>query len=142
MIDTTELVGSYIAAWNETNPARRQSLIARTWALDACYVDPMMESDGHAGIDAMIRGVQERFPGLQFRLAGAIETHHARVRFSWELLPETGEPVARGTDFAVLAEDGRLRSVTGFLDSVPTSKARSFPGCFNLIDRIFSESDG
>ena len=74
MIDTTELVGSYIAAWNETNPARRQSLIARTWALDACYVDPMMESDGHAGIDAMIRAAyRNAFPGLSIPgLAGAI----------------------------------------------------------------------
>jgi hypothetical protein len=120
MHDTTETIANYIAAWNETDPQRRRSLIARTWAEDAAYVDPMMEGHGHAELDAMIGGVQERFPGLRFRLLGAVDAHHARVRFSWELLPESGEAVAKGTDFAQLADDGRLRAVTGFLDSIPS----------------------
>jgi len=118
MTDTIDLIGCCIAAWNETNPERRRSLIARTFAEAASYVDPMMEGHGHAEIDAMIGGVQERFPALRFRLAGAVDTHRGSVRFSWELAPEAGEPVAKGTDFAVLAEDGRLLSVTGFLDAL------------------------
>jgi hypothetical protein len=118
MKDITDVIGRYIAAWNETNPERRRTLIARTFAEAASYVDPMMEGRGHAEIDAMIGGVQERFPGLHFRQTGTVDSHHASVRFCWELAPETGEPVAKGTDFAALAEDGRLRSVTGFLDAV------------------------
>lgn len=114
----SETIERYIASWNETNAERRRALIARTFAEAASYVDPMMEGHGHAEIDAMIGGVQERFPGLRFRLAGAVDTHHGNARFSWELVPETGGPVAKGTDFAALAEDGRLRSVTGFLDAV------------------------
>jgi hypothetical protein len=47
-----------------------------------------------------------------------VDTHHDSVRFSWELAPVAGEPVAKGTDFAALTEDGRMRSVTGFLDAV------------------------
>jgi hypothetical protein len=121
MDDITTLVERYIAAWNETDPANRLSLIAHTWTDDATFVDPMMEGDGHAGIDAMIRGVQERFPGLRFRPFGTADAHHARARFSWELAPESGAPVARGTDFAELSADGRLRSVTGFFDMVAQS---------------------
>jgi hypothetical protein len=42
------------------------------------------------------------------------------VRFTWHLKPESGgDTVAVGIDFGVIAEDGRLRSVTGFLDLVP-----------------------
>jgi hypothetical protein len=118
MNDTIDVIGRYIAAWNETNAERRRSLIARTFTEAASYVDPMMEGRGYPEIDAMIGGVQERFPGLRFRLSGPVDSHHAGVRFSWELAPESGEPVAKGTDFAMLAEDGRLRSVTGFLDAV------------------------
>jgi hypothetical protein len=118
MNDTIDLIGRYIDAWNETDPQRRRSLIARTFAEAASYVDPMMQGNGHAEIDAMIGGVQERFPGLRFRQAGTVDTHHDSVRFCWELAPEVGEPVAKGTDFAALAEDGRFRSVTGFLDAV------------------------
>ncbi len=120
MQDTTNLIGQYIAAWNETDATRRHALIARTWTEDASYVDPLMEGRGHAAIDALIGGVRERFPDLRFRLLGAVETHHARVRFSWELAPERGDAVAKGTDFAELADDGRLRTVTGFLDQMPS----------------------
>lgn len=118
MNDTINVIGHYIDAWNETNPERRRSLIAATFAEAASYVDPMMEGHGHAEIDAMIGGVQERFPNLRFRLSGAVDTHHDSARFSWELAPEAGEPVAKGTDFAAMAQDGRLRSVIGFLDAV------------------------
>ena len=121
MDDITTLVERYIAAWNETDPTNRLSLIARTWAGDATFVDPLMEGEGHAGIDALIRGVQERFPGLRFRPFGTTESHHARARFSWELAPEAGDAVARGTDFAELSADGRLRAVIGFFDMVVKS---------------------
>lgn len=116
---TTDLIEGYIASWNEGDPGRRRALIARTFTEGATYLDPMMQGEGQAGIEAMIAAVQERFPGLRFRLAGKVDGHHDRVRFSWELAPPEGAALARGTDFAVLAADGRLQSVTGFLDMVP-----------------------
>jgi hypothetical protein len=49
-----------------------------------------------------------------------VDVHHDRVRFRWKAVPDGGEePVAAGTDFGVLASDGRLRAVTGFLDQMP-----------------------
>jgi hypothetical protein len=118
MTRTNELIDRYIAAWNEADQRLRLSLIARTWTGDGSYIDPMVEGYGHSEIDALIGVVRERFPTLRFSLLGAVESHHDRLRFSWELGPETGEAVAKGTDFAELAEDGRIRSVTGFLDVV------------------------
>jgi hypothetical protein len=65
----------------------------------------------------MIAGAQQQFPGHRFELAGAPDAHHDRVRFTWHLKPEAGgDTVAVGIDFGVVAEDGRLRSVTGFLE--------------------------
>jgi hypothetical protein len=41
------------------------------------------------------------------------------VRFTWHLKPIAGgDTVAVGVDFGVVAEDGRLSSVTGFLEDV------------------------
>ncbi|HZD25297.1 MAG TPA: nuclear transport factor 2 family protein [Alphaproteobacteria bacterium] len=119
MSKPTELIDRYIAVWNETDPARRRELIALTWTETAHYVDPLMEGDGPAGIDAMVAGVQERFPDHRFRLAGEVDAHHDRVRFGWELAPEGGEPLVAGIDFGVIAADGRLQTITGFLDLVP-----------------------
>ena len=117
----TEVVDRYFAAWNEIDAVRRRALIAQTWVDDASYLDPLMQGQGHAGIDAMIAAVQERFAGHQFHLTGAVDAHHDRIRFAWELAPESGVAVVAGTDFGVVAADGRLRSITGFLDHMPAT---------------------
>jgi hypothetical protein len=117
MTDTTKLIDNYIAIWNEGDPDRRRELIAHTWTDDATYVDPMMTGAGRDGIDAMIAAAQQQFPGHRFELAGAPDAHHDRVRFTWHLKPVAGgDTVAVGVDFGVVSEDGRLSSVTGFLE--------------------------
>lgn len=116
MPDITEIVDSYIAAWNETDPQRRRTLVERTFSADASYLDPLMSGEGVEGIDAMIAAAQQQFPGYRFSVAAGPDAHHDRVRFSWSLALDGGEPVARGLDFALVAEDGRLRAVTGFLE--------------------------
>ena len=70
MDQLTDLIDRYIAVWNETDPAVRRDLIARTWTPTALYRDPVQEGDGRDGIDAMIRTVQERFAGHRFRRTG------------------------------------------------------------------------
>ncbi|HEX6959249.1 MAG TPA: nuclear transport factor 2 family protein [Ferrovibrio sp.] len=116
------LVDRYIAIWNEADAAQRRRLIAETWSEDARYVDPMMRGEGHDGIDALVRGVQAKFPGLRFSRKGQAEMVEGCLRFSWLLGPEDGEALAGGTDFASVV-DGRLRSVTGFIDFAPAMAA-------------------
>jgi hypothetical protein len=62
--------------------------------------------------------VHERFPGHRFRRTGDVESHHDRVRFTWDLAPEAGVPVVSGTDFGVVTPDNRLHAITGFFDHV------------------------
>ena len=119
MNEIKELVDRYIAIWNETDAGSRRTLIARTWAEDARYVDPLMQGDGHDGLDSMIAGVQQRFPDFRFSLLGKADAHGCNLRFSWALGPQGGEAVVKGTDFATLSGDGRLHRVTGFLDQAP-----------------------
>jgi SnoaL-like domain len=121
MNDVTELIDRFIAMWNETDAERRHALIARTWTEDATFLDPVAQGEGRAGIDAIIRGVQERFPGHRLRRTSGPDAHHDRVRFCWELAPEGGAPVVSGTDFVVVGNGDRLQMVTGFFDHVATS---------------------
>ena len=117
MTDPNTIVERYLAMWNETDPARRRALVAQTVTDDAHYVDPLMSGHGVEGISAMIAGAQGQFPGHRFSLHTAPDTHHDRVRFSWSLAAGgDGQPVAVGVDFATLADDGRMRSITGFLE--------------------------
>jgi hypothetical protein len=114
-----ELIERYIACWNEGDAARRRDLIAATFTADASYCDPMLQGEGHAGIDALIAGAQAHFPGLRFSRRGGADAHHDRLRFAWDLGPEGVAPIAGGTDMAVVAPDGRLSAVTGFIDFAP-----------------------
>ncbi|MBO0712062.1 MAG: nuclear transport factor 2 family protein [Acetobacteraceae bacterium] len=123
MSSYAEIVDWYIATWNETDAGRRRDLIARTWTKDARYIDPLAQSQGHHDIDAMIRSVQERFPGLRFRLDGKVDGYADRVRFSWTLAPEQGGALVKGTDFAIVT-DGKLAAVTGFIDQMPQAGAQ------------------
>lgn len=117
MPDTATVVDTYIDAWNETDAERRRELIEQTYTEDASYLDPMMAGEGQDGIDTMIAAVQNQYAGARFELAGAPDAHNDRVRFTWHLkAPDGGDTMAVGIDFGTVAEDGRLRSVTGFLE--------------------------
>jgi hypothetical protein len=116
-----DTVEAYLATWNETDAGRRQAGIARAWTSDGRYRDPLMASDGHAGIDAMVAGVQARFPGFVMRRTSKVDSHNGSARFSWSLGPAPGPAVVEGVDFCALAPDGRLASVVGFIDKMPTT---------------------
>ena len=117
--DAQDIATRYIACWNERDAERRRALLAALWTEEAVYVDPMVRSEGRAGMEALIEGVKARFPEFRFAPKGRADGHGDYVRFSWALGPAGGEAVVEGTDFAVVSADGRLRDVTGFLDRVP-----------------------
>jgi hypothetical protein len=116
--DAARIAEHYIAAWNETDAARRLALLETHWTADARYVDPVMQGAGHAQISALIGGVHQRYPGFRFKLKGNADAHGDHLRFSWILGPSGAEDLVEGTDFAEL-QGGKLRAVTGFLDKVP-----------------------
>jgi hypothetical protein len=115
----TSLADAYVASWNETDPAKRLAAIARVWGERGAYRDPLMASDGHAGIDAMIAGVQAKFAGLVLKRTSKVDSHNGNLRFTWSLGPADGPAVVEGVDFCQLAPDGKLASVVGFIDKAP-----------------------
>jgi hypothetical protein len=70
MTDVNTIASRYIDLWNERTPDRRRQMLAANWASDAKYIDPLMSGDGHDGVDALIAGVQQRFPDFRFQLIG------------------------------------------------------------------------
>jgi SnoaL-like domain len=118
MTDPATIAEKYIALWNETDHARRKGLIAAAWTEDATYVDPMAGGRGHDEINALVGAVHQRFPGHRFALSGQPDGYADHVRFSWTLAAPAAEPIAEGTDFGIVAGDGRLKAITGFLDHV------------------------
>jgi hypothetical protein len=121
-VNVNETVARYIACWNETDAERREHLISQTWTEDGSYIDAHRKGDSHRAIDAMIGAVQQQLPGYRLSLRSGIETHNGFVRFSWSAGGSPDAPLyIAGTDFAVLAPDGRIVSVAGFTDAAPAA---------------------
>jgi SnoaL-like domain len=118
MTDMNTIARRYIDLWNERTPSRRREMLASDWTADARYVDPIMSGDGRDGVDALIAGVQQRFPDFRFTLIGEPNGYGDQLRFQWGLGPDGVDSPIKGTDFALL-KAGRIRSITGFLDQVP-----------------------
>jgi SnoaL-like domain len=117
--NATNLIDGYIAAWNTTDSDARAKKIAEVFAEQVEYTDPLASVHGHEELSALIADAQAQFAGLTFRLAGAPDAHHDVVRFTWELAAGDGEALVIGSDVALIAPDGRIGAVAGFLDKVP-----------------------
>ncbi|MFG3281930.1 nuclear transport factor 2 family protein [Streptomyces sp. NPDC048111] len=115
-------VARYFEAWNAESADDIAKAVAAAWTEDGTYTDPLADVAGHEGVAAVIAGAHAQFPGFAFRPLGAIDGHHDIVRFGWELVSVAdGSAPVVGFDVIALSEDGRIRSVAGFLDRVPAT---------------------
>ncbi|MFC8347519.1 nuclear transport factor 2 family protein [Streptomyces sp. NPDC057280] len=113
-------VARYFEAWNAVDREALTKAVAAAWAADGSYTDPLADVSGHEQIAAVIAAAHEQFPGFVFRQTGVVDGHHDTARFSWELVNEAdGSAPVAGSDVITLDEQGRIRSVLGFLDRVP-----------------------
>jgi hypothetical protein len=114
------LVTQYLEAFNETDPERRRELLDASYTPDCTYTDPHVDLEGTEQIDAFIAQTQERFPGFTFTLGGPVDAHHDQARFQWHAGPDDTPDTYVGFD-VIVAEDGRIRNVYGFMDAAPAA---------------------
>jgi hypothetical protein len=110
----TEVVDTYLAAWNETDSAKRAEMIEASLGTDLWYRDPMLAADGRDAFDATLAAVQEQMPGHVMTRTSGIDHHHDLVRFNWALGVPGQEPAFAGVDMAKYDEDGKLHRIVGF----------------------------
>jgi hypothetical protein len=63
----------------------------------------------------MVSTIFEHYPGHRFVRTSAVDAHHDVVRFTWELVGPDGTVAFGGLDVGQLADDGRLRRISGFI---------------------------
>ena len=123
MASIDEMIRSYVASWNESDPAKRDQIIKKTWSPDGTYRNTTAEFDGYDGIARAVAAAHDAFVanGFVFTLAN-VDTNHDAVRYRWEMLPAGGgEPDSIGTHVAVVGTDGRLVSDHQFIDKAPSA---------------------
>ena len=108
------LVDTYCRAWSEPDADARRELLDEVWDEDGTYTDPMAEVVGRAGLHEHIGALFADFPGMVVTSTSALDVHHDKGRFTWQLvLPDGSVPVA-GTDFVQVTAEGRIGSIVGF----------------------------
>jgi len=120
MQDVQTLVARYMDTFNETDSDRRRELLDALYTPDCTYTDPHVDLRGAAQIDGFIEQTQERFPGVAFTLASAIDAHHEQARFQWHAGTPDAPDAFVGFD-VIVTDDGRIRSVYGFTDAGPAA---------------------
>jgi SnoaL-like domain len=108
------VVDDYVATWNEADPERRGELIARAWADEGTYVDPLAQATGHEALNTMISALRDQFPGHAVVRTSGVDAHHGLIRFGWHLTGADGNVAVEGIDVGIVAPDGRLARLAGF----------------------------
>jgi SnoaL-like domain len=116
-----EVVAAYAAAWNEPDAGVRRRALEKAWTDAGVYSDPTACVEGRDALVAHIAGFHAQMPGARIVLTSGIDEHHGAIRFTWALRAEDGATVTEGVDFGELADDGRLRRITGFFGPPPAS---------------------
>lgn len=102
----------YAAIWS-LDSAERAAELAVCLTDDATYCDPNGLLADPAALSDYMGQFRESVPGARFQI-GSVLYHHDRSLAHWSLLGTDGAALQTGTSFGHLAEDGRLRAISGF----------------------------
>jgi hypothetical protein len=108
-------IAPYLDAWNETDPDRRLARCQEVFAPDAHYIDPFVDATGPEQISEFIGGMQAQFPDHRLERTTSVDAHHDVARFGWAGYAPNGAVAFAGIDVVVLAEDGRIAALAGFI---------------------------
>lgn len=111
-------VDHYVEFWNAETAYEQQRSAARAFSTGVSYHAPVGVLRGpNELIDFRDRFAQHS-PDYVFRPRTEPVGHHDRARVQWELVVD-GKTFATGTDVLELDQDGRIGSITAFLDRAP-----------------------
>jgi hypothetical protein len=88
------------------------------WAEKGKFGTPYGEVAGWDAIEALIAGVQKRFPDSVVRRTTKVDGFGNYLRWGFTLSRADGTPILSGADFAII-ENGKLQLVMGFFDFAP-----------------------
>jgi hypothetical protein len=111
MKDIASIVDSYVAVWNEGDPAKRRQRICEVWAPDGTTCDRLMDARGYDAIEQRVVGSWEKWlsEGKHVFRPNSFAVHHNVIKLDFIMVRLPGEEVeANGLCFLLLDWDGRI----------------------------------
>ncbi|MCF6521742.1 nuclear transport factor 2 family protein [Streptomyces sp. JJ36] len=111
----------YVRFWNAGTEEEQRRLAAAAFTDDVEYRAQIGVLSGAQALMDFRNQFADHMGTVALRPRRQPEVHHDRARFQWEILTGdgAGESFATGTDVLQFEEDGRISSVTVFLDRAP-----------------------
>jgi hypothetical protein len=110
---------TYVAAWQEPDPAARARLIEACFAADGRIVTPGSVIHGRAGLAKAIADLFADPRGLSARLTSAIDAQGPMFRFRSVVADRDGRIVFDGFDAAEVDAAGRITVLLAFGGAPP-----------------------
>ncbi|MER7456722.1 nuclear transport factor 2 family protein [Micromonospora sp. NPDC126480] len=114
-----DTVERYVRFWNTGQPEEQRRLAAETFTDDVSYHALVGVLTGPQALIDFHGQFTENVGAAVFQRRAEPQLHHDRARLMWEIELDGGRPFAAGTDLLVFDPDGRISSVTTFLDRAP-----------------------
>ena len=113
-----DIIERYVRFWNAEFAGDQRRLADLAFTDDVAYHAPIGVIRGADALIGFRNEFSHRMGAVEFRLSAEPDVLDDRARLRWEVLVE-GQSFAAGTDVVLLAEDGRISSVSAFLDRAP-----------------------
>ncbi|MCL2732890.1 MAG: nuclear transport factor 2 family protein [Actinomycetia bacterium] len=112
-------VESYVRFWNAGTPQEQRRLAAEAFTDDVTYYALIGILRGPSELAAFRDEFAGHMGEVAFRPRAEAQILHGRARLTWEIEAGGKRVFAAGTDVLVFAPDGRIASVSAFLDQAP-----------------------
>lgn len=109
-----ERVDQFVAAWAETDAAKRRALLDRCFDGDGLYRDKYGYVPGVEGLTVFIGNAQKFMPGLTLARIGPVRHAHGAICYEWTVTGPDGAVLSNGVSAGECSPEGKIRSLTGF----------------------------
>ena len=125
MADAQRAVERYIAAWNESDPARIAALLDGCVAGGASLMSNQHAVTGRAALADFVAAFRAARPQDRAVLTSAVETVGRRFRFTGGGIGADGKPYGEVMDVGELDGEGRIAWLVTFDAPLPRSTSTS-----------------
>jgi len=108
---TADVLKAFGAAWNEPDATKRTCLLARSFASDGVYLDPIAHTSDRASLSDHIGTNIARNPNSPLAWTGTADLRATDLRAPWSF-----GSAQTGVDYQELGPDGLIATVNGFWD--------------------------
>jgi hypothetical protein len=113
------VVTVYGSAWNEPDGELRRCALESSLTPSVTYIDPTIDTASREALSDAIGEFLAMAAGSTIVQTSGLDARDGELRFAWEFRTN-GATVIRGYDYMELDDGGRISSIRGYWDPLPT----------------------